>query len=96
MDANAVRAMVNEHPDGVEIRMIDGTVYVVPHRDYVWFTPLYGQPEARAGRYATSFWLHDSKADTARLVNSMLVADITPLKRNGGENRGKRRKSSES
>jgi hypothetical protein len=94
MDANAVRARVNEHPEGVEIRMIDGTVYVVPHRDYVWFTRLYGQPESRGGRYATSFWLHDAKADTARLVNSMLVADITPLARNGGGKPGGRPRKS--
>jgi hypothetical protein len=83
MDAEALRTYVNEHPEGVVIRMVDGKVYRIPHRDYVWFTPSFGQPESRVGRYSTAFWLHDIEEATNRLVNAMLVRDVTPLKKNG-------------
>lgn len=93
MDTNAVRTFVSDHPDGVEIFMIDGTSYRVPHRDYVWFTPAYGKSESRVGRLATSFWLHDEKKDETRLVNAMMVKEIRPLHANGnGGSTGRSRK----
>ncbi len=91
MDANAVRSFVNEHPQGVRIKMVDGTVYNMPHRDYVWFTPGFGQPEGRVGRLATSFWLYDAAADANLLVNALLVTDLAPLKRST-KGKGRKRK----
>lgn len=94
MDTRAVRTFINDHPDGVIIRMIDGTVFEVPHRDYVWFTPAFGEPESRVGRLSTSFWLHDHERDETRLVNALLVRDISPLKRIGHGRKGSGRKKS--
>lgn len=93
MDAKAIRTFITEHPGGVEIRFIDGTSVRVPHRDYIWFTPAYGEPESKVGRLATSFWLHDPDRDQTRLVNALLVRDIVPLPRNGRRARGGRRRS---
>lgn len=87
MDAKAIRTFVSEYPNGVEIRMIDGTVYRVPHRDYLWFTPAYGGSESKVGRMATSFWLHDPERDETRLVNAMMVKEILPLQENGKKKR---------
>ncbi len=86
MDIKALRDFINEHPDGVIIRMIDGAEYTLPHRDYVWFTPAIGRSDERAGRFATAFWLHDTAEDSTRLVNALLVKDVTPLKSNGTHN----------
>jgi hypothetical protein len=85
MDVKAVRTIVNENPDGVEIRMIDGTVYRIPHRDYIWFTPMYANPEDRSNRFTTSFWLHDAATDEQKFVNALLISAIVPLnqKKNG-------------
>lgn len=87
MDAKAIRTFVSEYPNGVEIHMIDGTVYRVPHRDYLWFTPAYGAAESKVGRLATSFWLHDPERDETRLVNAMMVKEILPLQENGKKKR---------
>lgn len=93
MDAQAVRTFVNEHLEGVEIRTIDGTAYRIPHRDYVWFTPAFGQSKRRVGRLAKSFWLHDTEHEQARLINA-LVVEIVPIGSNGrgGSGRGGRPK----
>lgn len=79
MDTNAIRLQVSEHPQGVVIRMIDGSECHIPHRDYIWFTPSFGSPESRS-RMATSFWLHDAKSEETRLVNAMLVKELVPMK----------------
>lgn len=94
MDTAALRTFVNEHPEGVVIRMVDGKMYRIPHRDYIWFTPSFGQPESKVGRYSTAFWLFDVDEETNRLVNSMLVLDVSPLKKNGhgGKKSSKRSK----
>lgn len=92
MDAKAVRAFINEHPDGVEIRMIDGTVYRAPHRDYLWFTPSYGELGARVGRLSTSFWLHDPEKEETRLINVLLVKEVVPLHRNGNGSQQRKRR----
>lgn len=89
MDAMTLKSFVTEHPDGVRIRMVDGTTCDAPHRDSIWVTPAYGKPEQGVGRYATSFWLHDTGTDQARLVNALLVAEVEPLRTNGnGRRRG--------
>ncbi len=93
MDTRAVKAFVNDNPDGVVIRMVDGTTYRVPHRDYIWFTPAFGEPESRVGRLGTAFWLHDIDRQDTKLVNSLLIKSIEKLKRNGHAKKARRRKA---
>jgi len=90
VDIKALREFINEHPDGVVIRMVDGTEYRLPHRDYAWFTPA-SPPAGRATRpNVSAFWLHDPEKDVTRLVNAMLVRDVSPLGGNGDQSGGPR------
>jgi hypothetical protein len=93
LDIKALREFVNEHPNGVVIRMVDGTEYRLPHRDYAWFTPGAGSPGGSGSRFATAFWLHDPDKDETRLVNAMLVREVAPLHAGGSNGRGKNRRS---
>ena len=93
MNAKVLQDFVMDHPEGVRIRMIDGTQNDILHRDYIWFTPAYGKASERAGRYATSFWIHDKAEDRARLVNALMVADVLPLSSAGNGSEGKPRKA---
>jgi hypothetical protein len=81
MDLKSIRDFVSSHPHGVLIKMVDGTKYEVPHRDYIWMGP---PPEARTGRgpHSTSFIVH-TKNDEMRLVNALLVTEISGLSQNG-------------
>lgn len=81
MDAKALKEFVNDHPEGVLIRMVDGREFRVPHRDFIWFTPAYGQPESRVGRYSTAFFV--AHEGVGRLLNALLVEEVAPLKTNG-------------
>ncbi len=89
MDINAIRGFVNEHPEGVEFVMIDGTRHKIPHRDSIWFTPAgASQSGGPPRRFATSFYLNiDGRT---RLVNALLVGHIRESHRSGTL---KRRKS---
>ena len=89
MDITAIRDFVNEHPDGVEFVMIDGTSFKIPHRDYIWFTPA-GSSSAGGPprRFATSFYLNIE--GRTRLINALLVKQVHQWKRSGVQ---KRRKS---
>lgn len=89
MDIRAIKEFVSDHPEGVVIRMVDGSSYTIPHRDYIWFTPAADSPANRGTRYATSFYV--SVDGVGKLVNAMLVAEVHPLGRNG---HGKRARSS--
>jgi hypothetical protein len=91
MDAKALKLFVERHPAGVIIRMIDGTAYEIPHRDYIWFTPTFGEGEGKAPRIGTSFWIADPRTEEYRLVNAMLVKEAVPLNSTG---KGKGRKRS--
>lgn len=95
MNANDVRRFIDEHPQGIVIKMVDGTKYRVPHRDWVWMTPAFGGAESRFGRYATSLGVYHDEA--LRWINCLLISEMTPIvKRNGsngnGQSRGKRGK----
>jgi hypothetical protein len=84
MELEAIRRFVQDHPDGVVIRMIDGERLVAPHRDFISF----GAPkELLSGRQAvrgTSFLFFETGAVASmRLVNAMLVKDVLPLRPNG-------------
>lgn len=90
MELKAIREFVNDHPEGVVIRMVNGTEYEIPHRDYVWFVPA-GGSDGKPSRAATSFYIsHD---EVGRLVNALLVSEIVPMKRNGKSQSGGRKKS---
>lgn len=86
MNANDIRRIINEHPEGVLIKMVDGTKYKVPHRDWVWLTPAFGGEESRFGRFSSCFGVYDG--DSLRWVNSLLVAEISPMKARGGGSNG--------
>jgi len=86
MDARVLKQFVNDHPEGVRIRMVDGTEYVVPHRDFIWFTPAYGLSDAKAGRFATCFYV--AEEGIGRLVNAGLVTEVVPLRGPDGNGNG--------
>lgn len=88
MDAKAIRAFIDEHPEGVTVRMIDGTVYHVPGRDWVWLTPEFPGSGARAARTSTAFYLFDDQAGHLKLINAMLVKELEPY---AGRQKSKRR-----
>jgi hypothetical protein len=79
MDAKALKLYCDRQAGGVIIRMIDGTEYRIPHRDYVWFTPGFGEAEKRAGRSGTSFWIADTNTEEYRIVNALLVKEVVAL-----------------
>ncbi|CAG0948599.1 hypothetical protein PHYC_00041 [Phycisphaerales bacterium] len=92
MELEAIRKFVQDHPDGVVIRMIDGTRLVVPHRDFISF----GAPkEMLSGKQATrgtSFvFFETGDVPSMRPINAMLVAEVMPLERNGNGKHGKGR-----
>ena len=92
MDARAVRTFIDEHPDGVAIHMIDGTMYAVPGRDWLWLTPDFPGSGAKTTRTTTSFYLFDEEAGHLRLVNALLVRELHALKANGTKKtKGRRR-----
>lgn len=84
MELEAIKRMVQKYPEGISIRMIDGKVYKIPHRDFVSF----GAPkEMLIGKLrttGTSFIIFE-RGDISSfcLVNAMLVAEVTPLHNNG-------------
>jgi len=81
MEITAIRAFVNNHPEGVRIRIVDGKEYIVPHRDYLGFTPTDTVPVSPPRRFATSFYV--TEKGISWLENSMLVLEVLPL--NEGE-----------
>jgi len=83
MDLASLQKFVKEHPEGVLIRMVDGTEFRVPHRDYITLGP---PPEHRTPRtpHYTSFLVWDGEGH--RLVNALLVADVSVLKKRNGHN----------
>jgi hypothetical protein len=92
VDAKALRLYVERHPGGVVIHMIDGTSYEIPHRDYIWFTPAFGDADSKVQRPGTSFWIADAASEEYRLVNALLVRDVVPLAARGRrKGRGKGR-----
>lgn len=89
MDLASLQKVVRQNPQGVLIRMIDGTKYRVPHRDYITLGP---PPEERTPRspHASSFLVWDGEGHA--LVNALLVAEVTPLRANGDGHSGNGKK----
>lgn len=76
MDLGSVRHIVNGNPQGVIIRMIDGTEYRLPHRDYI---TLGAPPEEKSQRSAHKTVFVIELDDGFHLVNALLVKEIVPL-----------------
>jgi hypothetical protein len=96
MNVEAIRHFMDEHPDGIVVRMVDGSEFKIPHRDYVSFGPPRDTPAANRGRYATAFIVYDIDDDLRmRMVNALLVKDLQAWERgkNGSSRSGGRKKS---
>lgn len=79
MDVQSIRDFFAQHAGAVDVHMVDGTVYRVPHRDYIWFTPA-GAPSASGPRrFASAFYLHDGSG--TKLVNALLVHHLSAVSR---------------
>lgn len=93
MDLESLREFVQAHADGVKLRMVDGTEYLVPHRDYVSFGPPTSETTGRRVT-RTSFILYDIRENfRMRLLNALLVASVEPYGTNGsGKPGGRSRK----
>jgi hypothetical protein len=85
MELESIRKFVQDHPDGVLIRMIDGTVYPIPHRDWISFGPPVKSAAGRDVVRGTPFIIYEEPGGVfgMRLVNAMMVADVSPMKSNG-------------
>lgn len=94
MDLESIRKFVQDHPDGVIIRMVDGTKYPIPHRDWISFGPPAKSITGKDVLRGTSFIVYDEPGGVfgMKLVNAMLVAEVSPMKQNGRAG-GKRRKA---
>lgn len=90
MGIESIRRLMQENPQGVRVRMVDGKKYTIPHRDFVSFGPPRDTPEARRAPGATSFIVYEPNY-TFRLVNALLVAEVSPLPANGHGRAAKRR-----
>lgn len=97
MELESIRKFVHDHPDGVLIRMIDGTTFRIPHRDWISFGPPAKSISGKDTLRGTSFIVYEEPGGVfgMRLVNAMLVADVQPIGKNGNghDGRGKGRKS---
>ncbi len=93
MDLRVLKKFVDDHPEGVRIRMVDGRQFRVPHRDYVSFKPGSDSTESRRSPYGTAFFVWVD--EVPHLLNALLVEEVTGLRaeRNGsnGRKRGKGR-----
>jgi len=97
MELEAIRKFVQDHAEGALIRLIDGTKYRIPHRDWVSFGPPQRVGSGKEVLRGTSFIVFEAPGGMSfmKLVNPMLVAEVSPLKSNGnghGKRTAKRRK----
>jgi len=83
VELEAIRKYMHEHPSGIQIKLVDGRLYRIPHRDYVFFGPPRETLSAKRGVHGTSFFVFDEEIETMKLVNALLVIHVEPLKRNG-------------
>ncbi len=89
MDVRALKKFVEDHPEGVRIRMVDGREFKVPHRDYVSFNPGPDSPEGRRAPYGTAFFVW--KDEVPHLLNDLLVEEVTGLRAGRNGSNGRRR-----
>jgi hypothetical protein len=95
MEIERIRKFIHEQPNGVVIRMVDGTEHKVPHRDYITFGPLREKSSGEFVAVGTSFLVFQGDGlESMRLVNALLVTEVVPLKShsNGHGKGGKSKK----
>ncbi len=92
MDIEAIRQYFDEHPNGIRVHMVDGRVYDLPHRDFVAFGPIRATASSRRGVHGTSFIAYLGDPPVMKLINALLVSEVTPLTPNGRNGHTKRRK----
>lgn len=90
MELESIRKFVQDHPDGVRIRMIDGKVFDIPHRDWISFGPPAKNLAGKDVLRGTSFIVYEEAGGVhgMKLVNAMMVADVSPMKLNGNGHNG--------
>ncbi len=90
MEVEKIRRFVHEHPEGVIIRMIDGTSYKIPHRDYITFGPLRETPKGEFVAAGSSFMVFEGPGlEYMKIINAMLVKEVEAARSNGhGPRRG--------
>lgn len=96
MELEAIRKYMQDHPEGMRIRMADGTKYDIPHRDWVSFGPPQKTITGKEIVKGTSFLIFEEAGvgvTSMKLLNAPLVVELLPLTKNGGASKGKRRKS---
>ena len=93
MELEAIKQMVQKYPHGVQIRMVDGKVYKIPHRDFLSFGAPKEMMSGKLRTTGTSFIVFE-RGDIASfcLVNALLVAEVVPYQGNGNGKNGHVRK----
>jgi hypothetical protein len=94
MELESIRKFVQDHPDGVVIRMVDGTTYQIPQSDWISFGPPAKTLSGKQLLRGTSFVVYEEPGGVfgMRLMNAMLVKEVVPM-RKSGHTKGKRRKA---
>lgn len=94
MDIERIRKFLHEHPAGIAIRMVNGTEYRIPHRDYITFGPLREKSDGERVAVGSTFLVFENDGfESMKLVNALLVSEVVPLKLNGnGHGKGKKSK----
>jgi len=81
MDVAAIKNYLNDHPEGIRIRMIDGHEYRIPHRDFILFLGRDPDNPSRPSRITTNF--SNSHPEGSRMINTLLIAEVSGLGKNG-------------
>ena len=93
MELEAIRKYMQDHPDGMKIRMADGTTYDIPHRDWVSFGPPQKTITGKEMIKGTSFMIFEEAGvgmTAMKLLNALLVIELSPLTKNGNGHHRKR------
>jgi hypothetical protein len=91
MELEKIRKFVHEHPEGVVIHMVNGTTYTIPHRDYITFGPLRETSKGEQVAAGTTFMVFEGPGlEYMKLVNAMLVAEVS-VQKSGGKGKGRKR-----
>lgn len=93
MELEAIRKFMQDHPDGMTIRMADGTKYDIPHRDWVSFGPPQKTITGKEMIKGTSFMIFEEAGvgmTAMKLLNALLVVELSPLTKNGNGHHRKR------
>lgn len=93
MELEAIRKFMQDHPEGMKVRMADGTKYDIPHRDWISFGPPQKTITGKEIIKGTSFLIFERAGEgmsAMKLVNALLVVELSPLSKNGNGHHRKR------